>query len=513
MCPGRLVVRHNGLQCKIRRFTVATGFGPDHDLGVYNNGVDAAERAFTERYFLCKEGAAYRPALPVRQQQFSSRRFREFRQKVLEEMPHLPRLVKQQVVDSYVGPKRRLYQQVLDEFSSEPLTIRDSYLKSFVKFEKQNVTKAPRVINPRSPRYNLCLGQYLKHADHHFFRAINRAFGAETRATVIKGMNADESAHVLRDKWDRFADPVAVGLDATKFDMHVSMVALRYEHSFYTSLYPGAAKLRELLRWQLRNRGRARFEDGTLEFEIPGTRSSGDLNTSLGNCILMCSMIWAYAKQRGVNVELANNGDDCVVFMEWRDLTRFQRGLDVWFRQQGFAMTVEPPVRDFERLEFCQTRPVQLTTGWRMVRNQSAVLTKDPMCLLSIPNDKVYRMWLDAVGTCGLKGAAGVPVQEAFYECMKRNARGTEASAGFTQHVFKNTSQLSRVRGLERAVVSDEARAYWQAFGVLPDEQRQMEKRYSELQLEQWGLQEVDRNDLNEMIWKAGAEIFSNFDD
>lgn len=477
-CKGSLCVRRNGLTAKRREYTVLTGFGPEHNLGVYNNSVDTIERAFAERYFLCKDGEAFRPAFSVNPASFKTPALQQFKESVMSYMPHLPVLTSQQVVDAYHGPKKRVYQDALYSLGRDALTEIDSHLSAFVKFEKQDVEKAPRVINPRSPRYNLRLGKYLKHAEHKFFRGINKAFGARTRATVIKGFNSDVAAGILRDKWEVFDDPVAVGLDASKFDMHVSVPALKYEHSFYTSLFAGSSELRWLLKMQLRNKGVARAVDGTVKFSMEGTRCSGDLNTSLGNCLIMCALVWAYAHERGVDVELANNGDDCVVFMERRNLERFSDRLGEWFVAKGFAMTVEEPVDEFERVDFCQTRPVQLSTGWRMVRGLTACLTKDPMCLLSIPNDKVYKKWLAAIGNCGGVLSAGVPVHGAFYDVFAR--AGTECTEGMLKEVFRNRSQLHMMRGLSSGAVDARARvSYYYAFGVTPDAQAAMERFYT----------------------------------
>ena len=348
-----MCVRRNGLTHKTREFTVLTGLGPDHNLGVYDNSVDTIERAFAERYFLCKDGEGFRPAFKVGPSSYRTPEFSAFRDVVMEHMPSLPVMTSQQVVDTYHGPKRRVCQNALYSLEEQGLTEADAHLSAFVKFEKQDVEKAPRVINPRSARYYLRLGKYLKHAEHKYFRAINKAYGGRTRATVIKGLNADQSADVLVEKWQQFDDPVAVGLDASKFDMHVSVAALRYEHSFYKALFPNNTELRWLLEMQLRNKGVARALDGTVKFTMEGTRCSGDLNTSLGNCIIMCALVWVYSKLRGVRVELANNGDDCVVFMERHDEPAFQRGLSSWFRSKGFAMAVEPTVDTLEQVEFC----------------------------------------------------------------------------------------------------------------------------------------------------------------
>jgi hypothetical protein len=409
-------------------------------------------------------------------------------------MPNLPMMTKQQVVDSYRGSKQKLYQIALESLQMESLKEADARLASFTKFEKVDVSKAPRAINPRNPRYNLELGRYLKHAEHHFFRAINKAFGSRTRATVIKGYNADASAQILHSKMDVFDRPVAIGIDAEKFDMHVSVRALLYEHSFYKLLFPRSSKLRRLLKWQLRNKGCAYTKDGFVEFMMEGTRSSGDLNTSLGNCILMCAMIWAYARSLGIDIELANNGDDCVVFMEARDAERFRLNLSRWFQVRGFGMTVEATVTEFEQIEFCQTHPVELSSGWRMVRNMKAVMEKDPMCLLPIPNSNVLRKWLDAVGTCGGVLSSGVPVHSNFYAVMTRNGIN---SGKLIEEVFKGRSQLQLAAGCAQAEVTDESRvSYYYAFGVLPDEQIALERYYDKLLLSVELSVAVDRDAL-----------------
>lgn len=470
---GRLSVRRNGLFGKVRVYHVVPHLAPPHNLGVFNNNVDTVERALVERYFLCKDGDEFRPALHVRPGAFDRPGLADFRRQVLSHMPHLPVLSRSATVDLFRGSKRRVYEAADASLMLDPVSVQDARLTSFAKFEKLDVGKAPRLINPRSPRFNLELARYLKHAEHHYFRAINKAWGARTRATVIKGYDARVAAAILRDKWNLFEDPVAVGLDATKFDMHVSMQALRYEHSFYTALFPGRQGLRRLLQWQLRNRGTAYCADGTVKFEMRGTRSSGDMNTSLGNCVLMCAMIWEWCENAGVDAELANNGDDCVVIMERKALARFLSGCDGYFRRLGFAMTVEEAVDVFEQIEFCQTHPVWTVNGWVMVRNHRTTLQKDLMCLLSIPNADVYGRWLGAVGECGLAATHGVPVQQGWYSMIRRC--GLRPRTSDFDAAFHNTSWLMRrFEGVDD--VTPEARvSYYYAFGVLPDEQRELE--------------------------------------
>lgn len=491
---GKLCIRRNGCEPKTRKYNIIERFGLDHNLGVFNNGVDAIARALTERYFFCKSGDGFRNVIAPAHNAFGRQAFRNFKMLVMSHMPLLPRLSRRQVVDRYTGGKRKVYEAALLSLQRSELTERDSYLNMFTKFEKQDLSKAPRGINPRDPRYNLELGRYLKHAEKPFFRAINHAFGARTDHTVIKGLNADRSAQVLRAKWDLFNDPVAIGLDAEKFDAHVSVQALQFEHSFYTSLFPGEMMLKKMLHWQLSNRGTAFANDGSVKFAINGTRSSGDLNTSLGNCLIMCGCVHAYSANVGVDVELANNGDDCVVILERSDLSKFLGPLSGWFAHRGFAMVAEEPVFSFEQIEFCQTKPIQLSTGWRMVRNHAAVFKKDPMCLISIQKPTTYQKWLYAVGECGTNLTMGVPVQHSFYNAFMRN--GIKCSLGMRNHINKNTSMETRVKSLVGVdFISPTARVdYYYAFGVLPDEQIAIERCFDASTIEVWTPEAVSRD-------------------
>jgi hypothetical protein len=468
-CHGKLCAHPNGLPHKTRVYTVVPGFSPDHNLGVYNNSIGAVQRAFVERYFLCKTSQGFRPALPVQNGAYDSKWLKRFRRSVLAYMPKLPVLTLTETVSLFPAQKRKVYQRALESFEKAKLSFKDSRLSSFVKFEKQDVSKAPRIINPRTARYNLNLGRYLKHMEHHVFTSINKAFGSASGATVIKGFDADESARILRRKWDRFANPVAVGLDATKFDMHVSQTALKYEHSFYNE-YWRSPELAKVLTWQLRNSGTAYCLDGKVEFQMKGTRCSGDVNTSLGNCIIMCGLVFAYAKELGLDVELANNGDDCVVFMDRSSLEVFRARVDEWFRVKGFELTVEATCFQFEEVEFCQTHPVLLSTGWRMIRVPSTVLKKDTMCLTPVQNIGALRKWFHAVGSGGISLNSGVPVLEEFYRMMKRNGRASGKFVEINPHKFARTSS-------ETAIVNDEARvSFYMAFGLLPHRQVEMEK-------------------------------------
>jgi len=464
--------------------------GPAHGLGVFNSGVDAVSKALLERYFFCWTGDQFKPPLTVNQDTFSIKSLQSFRDRVVRVVAPLAQVYSiREVVDFYTGPKYRVYLNAYNSLLVDKISSRDAVLRPFPKFEKQDLGKAPRIIQPRSPRYNLLLGRYLKRSEKLFYTGINVAWGARTEATVIKGFDAYVAASIIRSKWDLFKDPVAVSIDAVKYDMHVTPPALRYEHSFYQGAFAGAtprqrSELDRLLSKQIRQTGVAYCDDGRVKFKVTGTRASGDINTSLGNCLLMCSLVHAYCTTLGVDAELANNGDDCVVIMERDNVAPFTGGITAWFETVGFRMGVDNVASEFEHLEFCQSQPVWDGKAWRMLRNPLTCMKKDPMCLAPISGSKGLSRWRNAVGRCGLACASGMPVMQAFYSCISRNT--SLASQRYITSIHRNTGMLERMGDLTASVsnITEDARvSFHTAFGVTPDMQLAYEEYYDSLQL------------------------------
>lgn len=493
-------MRPNGKSYRIRRWCLIPGLAPPSELGVYNNNLYNGYRAFAERYFRCKIEDGFAPALPVEKNAFvEDANLVEFLELVVKDITLSPVATPFEVVNAYTGPKRKVYARARDMYYRRGVLRWHAFLRSFVKFEKQHLGKAPRVINPRNVVYNLALGKFLKLNEKQYFKSMARVFGQEH--VVIKGMDVDKSAGVLRDLWDGFDDPVEIGGDATKFDMHVSREALEFEHLFYLLPHHGGTvqecladyravqrsavescpsdngfeELAWMLALQLDSTGTARFDDGILRFKMRGKRASGDLNTSLGNCVLMCALNYAWSKRAGVRTALGNNGDDCTNMMERRDHHKWLDGIEAYFASRGFRMEFETPVFSFEQVEFCQSRPVLVGGSYRMVRNPKTLIIKSTMCLHPVATLQVLRKWMMAVGVCEGKLAAGVPVVDAFARALRRN--GKSCSRRLLRCVQSDTS-----RAVSREVGSDitmETRlSFMTAFGIQPRDQFFLEAYY-----------------------------------
>lgn len=379
----------------------------------------------------------------------------------------------------YHGRKRTIYQNAVESLENRPLAEEDAHIRQFIKLEKVKMDKrrAPRNISPRDPRYNVELGCFLKLLEHRLCSAVGDVFGEKV---IFKGMNVFQQGRLIAKKWSRFRHPVGVGLDASRFDQSVGKEMLEWEHSIYEKCFRNCSgaerrRLRWLLSLQIVNVFKGKSSDAMVRHSGITARMSGDVNTGLGNCIIMCGMVYAYMDSLGFDVSeyaLCNNGDDVVLIMEQHDLPKLS-GVYNWFLQLGFRMQVETPVYTLEKLEFCQMQPVFDGERWRMMRSFSTALAKDCVSLKNLNGAKLFDRWVSAVGECGLAITSGLPcVQNMYRSWIKGKAlKGDMAqesgfwflSRGVINHGFRRPS--------------DEARAsFYMATGITPDGQVELEQ-------------------------------------
>lgn len=459
----------------------------DACLGVFANTIDNCERALLERMYFTKTVNGFEPPLKPQLSVFSD--LRKFITLVSSKCVKLHPRALHEVVEAYRGPKRTRYASALERYNVQGFSHKYASITMFVKSEKSNIAKPPRAIQPRHPVYNLLLARYLKHAEHEIYNAINLAFGGGPHnPTIMKGYNVQQTGQFIAKKWNRFSQPVAIGADATKFDMHVSSQMLALEHELYNNLY-NSPELAMLLRYQRRTTGYANLPDGSLKYTIDGCRCSGDLNTSLGNCVIMCMMMFTWAKRVGVDIEFINNGDDCVIIMESSELDRFRRGAVDFFRSCGFRMVLEAPVYNLPEIEFCQAHPIRTATGVVMVRNIPTVLGKDLMTTVDMTSDATRDQWLYSVGDCGLAMYGDIPILRDFYrmfytagrECDYRSHRDFQVAGRYYDSV-------GMTKRYSTSILPETMYDIYCAWGITPVEQNTLERHYRRCSLHQLGL-------------------------
>jgi hypothetical protein len=454
-------------------------------IGTHSATLSNARIGILERVFFVKnpQSGEYEP--PLAPEPGAFRLLHAFRDKVLNRMaPSIP-WSRTKVTASYLGAKRRLYEQAHETLKRRDVEVGDALIKIMMKKEKVNISaKKPedcvqRVVSPRSPVYNLEVATYLKGFEKKVFVAIDNVYCKRT-STVCKGQNAVARGANISKIWASFEDPVAIGLDATRFDQHVSRDALEFEHSFYNLFYK-CIFLAMLLSWQLVNKCIFYGTDGIIRFTKIGGRCSGDMNTSLGNILLMCSMVYSIyyrMKRIGKRMRLINDGDDCVLFCERRDEQVMRQMITHNFERFGFRVEIEDTVDELEKIEFCQARPVYSTYYGHhiMVRDPRITCSKDAANVYPTQSDNERNELRTAIGDCGLSLAGDMPVLGAYYSALKRSAPFKK-----TKIVRAMTGMQFLAMGMEpkrMAPCSESRVSFWKAFGITPDMQKALEGIY-----------------------------------
>jgi len=445
---------------------------PDASYSVHNNSLNNLLRGLNERVFYTDNNRTQ----PVQPGEAAFTMLKYFQQDFRSH--HIDAWTLEQVRDSYTGSQFTRYSKAYDSLALEPLSKRDARVSTFVKCEKINFSAkadpAPRVIQPRDPRFNLSFGKWIKPMEHKIYRQLGKLY---KYPCVAKGFDMFQMGDIMAKKWGEFRNPCGVGLDASRFDQHCSVQALQWTHSVYKRFNndPDFARHLDML---LVNRGHGSCKDGYVKYQVEGRRMSGDMDTALGNCVLMVGMTYSLCRLLNIRHEVMDNGDDIVVIMERTDEARFRSHVADWYTDLGFKMKVEDTVYDLEKVEFCQMRPVFDGVRWRMVRNINS-LAKDLVCCTNV---RQIDSWIKAVGTGGYSLTKGIPVQSTFHQWLSGFGSRSKVSnwKAFQSHWTKAFGAKFDYGVAEE--ISPEARnSFERAFDVSVGQQIALEAMYCSL--------------------------------
>jgi hypothetical protein len=295
----------------------------------------------------------------------------------------------------------------------------------------------------------------------------------------MKGLNAFQQGTHFHNAWVRYQHPMALMIDASRFDQHIKTGLLSWEHSVYLAMFGNDPYLAQLLRWQLKSTGFCRVEGKVLRYTVEGGRCSGDMNTAMGNILVACAGVYAWLESQGSlsKVRVLDAGDDCCIIGEDVDIRRLAPTLQPWFSQIGLIMKVEPLVDVLEQVSFCQTSPVYDGHAWRMVRDPRVSFSKDA-CILYSRYLRDLTSYCSAIAYAGCSLTSGLPVLQEYYTAM---GAGKALSPPDDEQLL-DTGFFRLAKGLtpRRRLVTAEARvSFWRAFGIVPTLQVELEARYS----------------------------------
>lgn len=404
---------------------------------------------------------------------FATPEMKNIRNRVCSWLDNVSPITHDEYCEKYAGLRKKAYENARDSLLVRPLVGRDADLNCFLKAEKGTEEKAPRVISPRDPRFLLSMGVYISPLEHQIYKAFRKMEGAPV---IMKGLDQRARAAVALSHWDHFDDPVAVGLDASKFDQHTSRQALQFEHGFYLKPYRNDKLLQRLCSMQLTNRCFASLDDGKCSWMSDGGRMSGDTNTALGNCILSATMLLAWAKTKKIKVRIMVDGDDCVAFMEKANLVDFLDGLAAWYLKRGYPMKVEGPYYQSTQIEFCQSKLMVWDGHALFVRNPIKAINQDHTWVMR--GGVFHEDVLTATGLGGLSIYGDIPVLGAYYRMLAGNK---SLSAKVLRRLDFRSSWLRwTVDGSKKySPPTDGARvAFFVTFGIHPCDQKDLEDVY-----------------------------------
>jgi hypothetical protein len=468
----------------------------NQEIGVHAHSIGTVRQGLVERVFrvVGPDGGLVVPPRP--EPHVFGRRLSWFTNEFCSKVRVVRPLSRSEFLATYSGRRRNLYDKAADEFHKRGVRKSDSTIRAFVKIEAltkslggrlaQNIV--PRIIQPRNPRlpvYGYALGRFIKVYEH-IMKEIVADIGEDISKSkipvILKGINAHKRALMLRKAWELYDDPVAVSMDASRFDQHVSKDALKWEAARWLSFcpYDQRSLLQKLLKMQLENRGIAVTPEGRVRYKTDGCRMSGDMNTSAGNCLIMSSMLLTYVHDKKIHCNVFNDGDDSVIIMERKDYMRFRAGLTEWFRDMGFTMEVEDVVDVFEKIDFCQCQPVLRANGYTMVRNPHKALAKDLTHVTNFATEADVKNWLSAVGACGLAMTDGIPVYQAFYQCFEPDVKA-RIPEELKDRGFYHMSAGTKWTNMDICVESRVS--FYKAFGITPDDQEMLERHFGNIVL------------------------------
>lgn len=377
-----------------------------------------------------------------------------------------------------------LYGPAAASLRVEPLNDMDCKISMFTKVEKLLVApggslKTPRPIQYRGPRYNLVAARYLLAIEEKLYAALHVRNAA--RLYTSKGLTTQARADLLLKLWSCRSNPMALCVDASRFDAHVRVEHLKEEQAFYKALFPRDRLLAWLLAKQLHNRGIGAFGS---RYSRAGGRMSGDVNTALGNTLIQLMVLKTLCGD--VECDIIAEGDDAIIFGDVDSLTRLAGCITQRAETVGFSLKVST-ARWPEELEYCSSRPIEVQSGdWVSVRGWPKPLLSDHLTARPVASERAKNEKARTMAVCFAHQYTGIPVYSALAKYQLSWAKPGKLDPWYDRHFWLQTLGASwSVRrpviaaGMESVPASPSRIArdsFALAFDVSPSEQIGMER-------------------------------------
>lgn len=391
------------------------------------------------------------------------------------------------VIAGYESAKARKYEAASRSLDIDPVSRGDARARAFVKADKTDFSMKipdPRMILTRDPRYTLELASFLKPIEGAIYRVkMSSCRGLAPTRKIAKGRSGTERCRDIRAKWDQFTDPVAVAIDAARFDAHVSGGTLGIEHSVYRSVQPDPL-LRLLLSWQFNTVG---VTAQGIRFGLGDKRCTGDFNTGVGNSLLMALFCQVFIDDVKIRGDYYLDGDNSLLIFERTNLSIVLERLTPVFLEFGQEVTIDGVYEAFDDIMFCRQRMVEIAGVPKFVRYWTSVLQgftvshkhyREPkgglkMLKLIVTGEAIMNKGVPIVG----------PIMNDLLAQLKhiKLPRFEQASGSLTLLMLESGLGAKRIVQSyqpEVGVTNQTRLAYASTFGISPEEQVRLEKAH-----------------------------------
>jgi hypothetical protein len=374
----------------------------------------------------------------------------------------------------YTGAKRRRYLQAVDDVNYYGLRKQDYNITMFIKPDRIDPTSKrnpdPRPIQFRKATYCVVLAKYIKAIEPHLYCLKFQSESTSNIRMVAKGLNQYQRARILQRKWNLFSSPEAATIDGERFDKHMNAELLKVEHHFYTRIL-NHPEFKRLLKVQLQNTG---YTAEQIKYLTSGRRMSGEMNTALGNCVIMILMALTVLLPTRLRFELFDDGDDCLVIYNSHDAPRIHAALRS-MSSFGLNVKVENIANTFEHITFCQSRPIYTAKGYKFCRNPVKVLSTALVGQKwSHLNAKGRATYLNGLAECECILNKGVPMLHEFAMALRRNAHSNKTAFNYSSGEYlRYVRELKAYKNVnEHVPITHEARlSFASAFDITIAEQ------------------------------------------
>jgi len=381
--------------------------------------------------------------------------------------PNLQPYTRPEVIRDYNGAWRTKYQMAYLTYKDRGLQRSDGYVNMFCKddLEMGRPSKAPRAIQFRNPVFALEQARFTKPVEKWFY-----ALKDEYDTKIVGKSDPFTIAEELCQKANKFANPCFLLLDASKFDTCVSKQWIEYCRDVYCKLFHKKyhRKIRMLWNQTIVNRG---FTRQGVRYKTYGTRMSGDMDTGLGNSIIMWTMLKSFLLHNQVKGSILVNGDDSVVVIERTHLCRVS---DMsFFKELGFNMKFEV-AHNIDEVEFCQARIIETDYGVTMARNPARVMGRTSFRTTRAGKGE-QRAFINTLGLCERAASWGVPIASAMASKMIEEA-GTNRKIYINPWLEKHYAEMQKWWKTGDPSISLQTRCNFErVWGITVEEQLRIE--------------------------------------